>query len=80
MIPPFQEIWYVDVLGQVKPRDNYPLENIQKTMENRKNIGQFITSMVMFNSYVTSYQRLNPVKTHSTTIFHGFPMVFDQFI
>ena len=33
-------------------------------------------SMVIFNSYVTNDQRVNPIKSHKTTIFpwfsHGF--------
>ena len=37
-------------------------------------------SMVIFHSYVGHYQRLNPMKSHETTIFlwfsYGFPLVW----
>ena len=37
-------------------------------------------SMAIFSSYVSPYQRVNPIKSHETTIFlwssYGFPMVF----
>ena len=32
-----------------------------------------LNHIVMFN-----YQRVNPIRSHSTTISHGFPMVFPQ--
>ena len=32
--------------------------------------------MVIFYSHVSHYQRVNPIKSHETTIFPWFPMVF----
>ena len=40
--------------------------------------------MVIFHSYVTNYQRVNPMKSHETTIFlwfsYGFPTMDIAFI